>query len=330
MANEWQDFGNEAMAVLFALYLQQQEKTGEMILELDKELRLSNRFFPDSELTKIISSLSDISRLRVKKGTSLYRCRLIKKEDEDKFLGRITSDWISLAKQFVPTIDRNSEMGAWLTLGAYFNNHEDELPRWKAAHNQLMESYSRPSFWGYDKAGSDAPSQGVSSAGRINPDGISYLYAADDVKTAILEVRPVPTQFVNVAQIKVIEDINIYSFANPIAPDQEGMDWFSWIDYDEISKCFAQPNYGGSSYYLATQYLSEFIKHMKGPDGQASFDGLCFHSSLNSDGTNYVLFDTSDTKKYEICNSAVYQANDLLGNATCILPISKPQDDQQN
>lgn len=97
------------------------------------------------------------------------------------------------------------------------------------------------------------------------------------------------------------------------------------VDYDEISRYFAMPNYGGKSYYLATQYISEYIKHMKNPEGQAMFDGLSFRSSLNPDGTNYVLFDVSPSRKYRICNSALYQVNDLFGNSTCILPMSIPQ-----
>ena len=48
-------------------------------------------------------------------------------------------------------------------------------------------------FWGYDEKGSDAPPKGTASPGRINPDGISYLYAANDIQTAVLEVRPIPT-----------------------------------------------------------------------------------------------------------------------------------------
>lgn len=318
-------FHDENMLILYFLYLRQQHKTEEMLLELDKELRLSNRFFPNSKLVDSISLLSDISSLRIRKGTSLYRCRLIKKEDEDKFLNRFTSDWISLVKEFVPTIDENMGIEDWIKFGTYFNSHQDELPRWQEAYGQFIEKYSSASFWGYDEAGSDAPPQGYCPAGRINPEGISYLYAADDIKTALLEVRPVPTQLVSVAQIEVVEDINIYSFAKPITPDPEGKDWFCQIDYDEISKYFAQPNYGGSPYYLATQYISEFIKHMKISDGQDLFDGLCFRSSLNPDGTNYVLFDVSRTKKYKICNSAVHQVSDLLGNSNCILPIINTQ-----
>ena len=123
------------------------------------------------------------------------------------------------------------------------------------------------------------------------------MYAADDIKTAILEVRPVPTQFVSVAQVEILEDISIYSFSKSLETDDEGKNWFSCIDYNEISRYFSTPNYGGQSYYLATQYISEYIKHMKSPTGQPMFDGLCFRSSLNSEGTNY-YFIRAETRIY--------------------------------
>ena len=321
-------FDNEYASMLFFLYFQQQEETSKMLLELEEELRLSNRFFPNSKLTEIIQSLSSISKRNIKKGTKLFRCRLISKENECKFLKVLTDSYVSLVKGFVPSFNENAGMEEWVKLSVYFKNHSDELPRWEKAYQQFLEHYSKPSFWGYDEAGSDAPPPGYSTSGRINPDGISYLYAAGDVKTAILEVRPIPTQLVSVAQIEVIEDLTLYSFTKPAAFDQEGKNWLSWIDYDEISKYFTRPNYGGKSYYLATQYISEYIKQMKGSNGQAVFDGLCFRSSLNPDGINYVLFDVSPKKKYRICSSALYQVDDLLGNSTGILPLSENPSNQ--
>lgn len=100
---------------------------------------------------------------------------------------------------------------------------------------------------------------------------------------------------------------------------------FLWTEYEVLSRYFAVPNYGGKSYYLATQYISEYIKHMKNSDGQAMFDGLCFRSSLNPDGTNYVLFDVSPGRKYQICNSSLCQVKDLTGEFEYVLPMSTPK-----
>ncbi len=323
--NYFDDESSMYMLLIFLLQIRQQEETKQMLDELDKELRLSNRFFPNSKLIETIQSLSGISSLQVKKGTKLFRCRLIGKELENNILGPFWDDFVSLAKDFVPTFDKNGGMTEQVKFYAYFTNHPDELGKLEQAYQKFVERHSEPSFWGYDEEGSDAPQPGIPAPGRINPDGISYLYAAEDIRTAILEVRPVPTQFVSVAQVELTEDIKVYSFTNPVALDGDGKDLLSWTDYGEISNYFAIPNYGGKSYYLATQYISEYIKHMKDPEEQTMFDGLCFRSSLNPDGTNYVLFDVSDRRKYRICNSSVCQVKNLLGDFEYILPMSVSQ-----
>lgn len=317
-----------SMTMLFILQLQQKERTNKMLEELNGELRQSNRFFPNSELMEIIQSLSNISTHKLKKGMKLFRCRLVDREKENNFLKSITDAYMMLVKDFMPDFDENAGKAEWLKFSVYFNDRPDELRKWEKAYQQFVDRYSKPSFWGYDEKNSDAPPPGTPTPGRINPDGISYLYVAEDIRTAILEVRPVPTQLISVAQIEITEDIEIYSFAKPVSPDSDGKDFFSWADYGEISDYFAVPNYGGKSYYLATQYISEYIKHMKNPEGMTMFDGLSFRSSLNPTGINYVLFDVSPSRKYRICNSALYQVNDLLGNSTCILPMSIPQSEE--
>ena len=221
------DFNSEEFiyyVMIFLLHLQQQEKIDKMLDELNKELRQTNRFFPDSKLVEIVQSLSTISCLEMEKGTKLFRCRLIGKEQENDFLKPITDAYISLIKKFLPAFNENAGMAEWVKFSVYFNDRPDELCEWQKAYLKFVERYSGPSFWGYDKKNSDAPPPGYPSPGRINPDGISYLYVAEDVRTAILEVRPVPTQFVSVAQVELTEDIKVYSFAKPSSPDDDGKD----------------------------------------------------------------------------------------------------------
>lgn len=317
--NFWDD---ENWLIIFCFLIQRYAETGKMLRELEKELRLSNRFFPESKMIDTINLLAETSAIHLKKGTILYRCRLVSKENEDKLFGKFSGELLELFRSFIPTFDDKGGTDQELTFALYFEAHPEELPRWEIARKQFMDIHSNVSFWGYDEENSDVPPVGTASPGRINPDGIRYLYTADDIRTAILEVRPVPTQCVSVAQVEILEDISIFSFAKPLEIDSGGENLLSCVDYDEISRYFATPNYGGKSYYLATQYISEYIKHMKNPDGQTMFDGLCFRSSLNPDGTNYVLFDVSDdTKKYRICNSSLCQVKDLLGNFEYILPM---------
>ena len=320
---------NEYILMIAYLLLRQQQGTVEMLQKLEEELRLSNRFFPDSKMADTINLLAETSTHLLKKGTLLYRCRLIGKDDEANIFKTFLDEFALLIKDFVPNFDVTGGLEEQVKFSIYFERHPEEIPRWETACKQFIDSHSKVKFWGYNEEKSDVPPIGTASPGRINPDGIRYLYTANDIRTAILEVRPVPTQYVSVAQVEILEDISIYSFAKSLEVDNEGKNWISFIDYDEVSRYFSTPNYGGKSYYLATQYISEYIKHMRNPDGQAMFGGLCFRSSLNPDGTNYVLFDVSDdTKKYRICNSSLCQVKDLLGNFEYILPMSIPESEE--
>lgn len=212
--------------MIFLLQLQQQEKIDKMLDELNKELSQANRFFPDSKLVETIQALSTMSCLEVKKGTKLFRCRLIGKEQENDFLKPITDAYIALIKKFFPIFDENEGVLEWIKFSVYINDHPDELCKWQKAYQQFVERYSEQSFWGYDEKNSDAPPPGYPSPGRINPAGISYLYVAEDVRTAVLEVRPVPTQLVSVAQVELTEDIKVYSFTKPLSPSEDGKDFF--------------------------------------------------------------------------------------------------------
>lgn len=319
---------NALTTMLYLLQLREKEDMAKMLSDLEQELRLSNRFFPNTKLTDIIRSLTPSSSLTIKKGTVLFRCRLITKEDEHKFLDPFIHCLQLLFENFIPSSTINSIEQKKLQLSIYLDKHPEEIPRLQKLLRQFTATHSISSFWGYDAAGSDAPPSNLASSGRINPDGISYLYTATDIQTAILEVRPIPTQYVSIAQIELLEDITLYSFTSTIELEEEAKNLLSIIKYEEISKYFSQPNYGGKSYYLATQYISEYIKHMKDSNGQPLFDGLCFRSSLNPNGKNYALFDVSSTKKYQICNSSLYQVSDLLGNATRLLPIEKVHNHQ--
>jgi len=325
MDNDYNIPNDEYAYLILALCAQQQAGIGKLLEELERELRLTNRFFPNNKLTQIVESLASKSSRQIKKGTKLYRCRLIGKEDEYKFLKRYTDPCVETIQRFIPSFDADNAEEQ-VKFYWYLTRHPEKTNLINEAFCRLKEQFSQVSFWGYDEAGSDAPPADVPASGRSNPDGISYLYAAGDIKTAILEVRPVPTQYVSVAQLEVLDDITIYSFAKPMVLAEDGEDWLSWSSHQEISRYFTRPHYGGSTYYLATQYISEYIKHMKDNDGHTIFDGLCFQSSLNPDGINYVFFDVSENKKYQICNSSLYQVEDLLGNSKCILPYSPNQD----
>lgn len=138
-----------------------------------------------------------------------------------------------------------------------------------------------------DKMGK--PPRKMSSSGRANPRGISYLYTASDEGTAISEVRPWKSAIVSVISItptrslKVI-DLTLSRLSSPF----HSADLRKDIELDRLleslSNEFSKPvsPFDGDIDYLPTQYIAELIK-------TEGFDGFKFKSSL-SFGYNYVFF----------------------------------------
>lgn len=130
------------------------------------------------------------------------------------------------------------------------------------------------------------------SNGRANPKGISYLYTASDVKTAISEVRPFVGDTVTVVEFKVMEDLALVDLRNPkqtISPfemvDDDLIDLYRDMPFltllgDELSKPFV-PRVADLE-YLPSQYLCEFVK-------SKGFDGVIYRSSL-AKGDNFAIF----------------------------------------
>jgi hypothetical protein len=140
----------------------------------------------------------------------------------------------------------------------------------------------------------EAPSNEKALEGRINPKGISYLYLANDIKTAISEVRPWLKQSVTVGWFSLTRDLKVVDaskdkhgrhilLGRPFDEPSEGWEPFVWRD---INNSFSMPVSAGEehNYYVPTQYLSEYFKN-------AGYDGIIYKSSLTKDGHNFALFD---------------------------------------
>lgn len=223
-------------------------------------------------------------------------------------------------KEVVPNINENVDMYGIIQIAFYLQKNEDKMQLWNKKIEKLFDKYGQKGWWGYDKENSDAPPLGMAGNGRINPKGISYLYAANNQQTAALEVRPVVSQYVSIAEIEIEQSVKLFDFTCNYKDAKEGKHFEQSIDLSVIGNRFAQPNYSGEEVYLATQYISEYVKHLKDKSGKNIFDGLCFKSSLDGKGYNYVLFDVL-RPKYRIKNSSVYQVLDLVGNLQLQLPL---------
>lgn len=144
-----------------------------------------------------------------------------------------------------------------------------------------------------------APPRGKAGSGRINPEGISYLYLADSPDTAIAEVRPWKGARISVATFTTTKPLNIVSFS---AGDSMNED-ISEADLEKaelrddaidmingaILKAlyFSSPAHHNDKYsYLASQYIAEIFK-------EHGVNGLEYNSVLHEGGTNTALFDVS-------------------------------------
>lgn len=157
-----------------------------------------------------------------------------------------------------------------------------------------------------------APPADVASDGRANPIGIRYLYLADDLYTAIAEVKPSKGSLVALATFSVVQgrNLKLIDLTNPrltISPfrvtsavaDVRGSMSFLEALGEELSVP-TQPHRATRD-YLASQYLCELIK-------VSGYDGVVYRSSL-AQGRNFAFFDVSGCEPHG--SVAIYQVADV-------------------
>lgn len=146
--------------------------------------------------------------------------------------------------------------------------------------------------------------------GRINPPGISCLYLADSVETAISEVQPWKGAHVSVARFKTCRDLRIVDcteraggnsgrwglwVSRPVCGSaksekrtQEEISEFVWADIDASFSRPIGPQDEKTS-YIPTQIIAEKFRHL-------GFDGIKYKSSTGKEGHNIALFDVIDAE----------------------------------
>jgi hypothetical protein len=140
----------------------------------------------------------------------------------------------------------------------------------------------------------EAPPYDKAQEGRINPKGIPYLYLANNIETAISEVRPWLKANVSVGHFILLNDLKLvdtskdkhryYVYFGKGKPKFSSTKKESYI-WGDINQSFSIPVTPGDEHntYVPTQYLSEYFK-------THGWDGIIYKSSLNKNGYNIVLF----------------------------------------
>ena len=240
-------------------------------------LKRNNRFFFDHPLLPVLKAEFKRNACTLLQGTAIYRARIdhnSKLWNEWNKYRRIETTPISLKRVEINEGATDKTAALWKEFEVFLNSEETQRIK------QRIES----GFQGFDASGSSAPPKGTASAGRCNPEGVSYLYAALEEHTAIAEIRPFIRDSISVAMLKPVRDLCLVNFDYEPTAIVNGKDFL----FDDIRRDFARINKTQSDDYFITQFISALIEHL-------GYDGLCFRSSLVKDGTNYVIFNPDDS-----------------------------------
>lgn len=151
----------------------------------------------------------------------------------------------------------------------------------------------------------------LATAGRANSQGIQCLYLAGDVITTLHEIRARDLDCVSVAEFVAKKDLKIVDLSNvdKISPFSSGTFEYEWFAINmkilkKIGNEMAKPlrRQDSDIDYLPTQYIADYVKSL-------GYDGICYRSTLNSEGINYAVF---DHKKFYCVKVETYQISSLI------------------
>lgn len=137
-------------------------------------------------------------------------------------------------------------------------------------------------FKGLTKEGSFVPSdKSVIKDGRANPKYVKFLYMAENPTTAIFEVRPLWSDRINLAEIRVNTDLQIADLTYEVLNQPNNMTEFDWLLHF-IQESFSIPT-NDSDEYIPSQIIAANIKKW-------GYDGIRYNSSLHKGGVNLTIF----------------------------------------
>jgi hypothetical protein len=145
------------------------------------------------------------------------------------------------------------------------------------------------------------PPPSLARAGRANPSGIPYLYAASSPLTAVKECRPTHNCLISVAELVTQKRLSILDLTSRVPADPFAMslsfpDGGTWEAYADAVVSYqlrrvigrhlsrpVRPNEGEPD-YSSTQFLCEYAK-------SRGCDGVRYGSAVDPDNWNIVLFE---------------------------------------
>lgn len=311
--NDLEDEKTYWLSIIFIIYMFIDYDTHKLWESFTEEVKSNNRFFPESELLKKIEEISKKATCIINKGEILYRAR---EYTQKEFLNNdIILSVAEVLKEELSELrfereDILNESAMNIAMISMCSN-EEKYEKFIAKINNILKE--KTSFCGFDRSNSDAPPCDYAKEGRANPKGISYLYTAQDIKTAILEMRPQMQKMYNIATVELIKDARIFDFTYSPAEIQNG-EYSIVAELHRISEEFSKPNFGDALEYVPTQFICEFIKHL-------GYDGIKYKSAVSNTGTNILFFDVNESSRaYDITGSKVYVVDSLDVNISQLIP----------
>jgi hypothetical protein len=153
-----------------------------------------------------------------------------------------------------------------------------------------------------DTLGALPPPQ--ANANRMNRQGVSVLYVASDIDTALAEIRPHPAQLLSIGGFRPSRRLRIANFDVPIArfsANDDRLAKFAAIYH--IDTLLSTPIVPEERHrYAATQLLTDILI-------RRGFDGVTYRSSVG-DGKNLCAFNPADLV-YDESTAAVRQVAKL-------------------
>lgn len=163
-----------------------------------------------------------------------------------------------------------------------------------------------------DEIGALLPAK--ASASRVNRQGVSVLYVASDIDTALSEIRPHPAHMLSVGGFRPTRRLRVANFNVPIqryAASDKQLDVFAKIYH--IDSLLSAPIVPEDRHkYAATQLLADTLI-------RRGFDAVSYRSSV-AEGRNLCAFRPSDFT-YDETEAAVTQV-DRLHYAFSKVPMS--------
>lgn len=134
-----------------------------------------------------------------------------------------------------------------------------------------------------------APKPKLSGVGRANRSGVSYLYLASQLSTAIAEIRPSPGHYISIGKFKNNRSLRVADFRQIkfecFTSSEEYLDKFRFLL--DVSEAFSNPVLPNErNGYLLTHFISDILRKLH-------FDGILYESAI-SDGYNCVFFTAND------------------------------------